>query len=169
MARSSSAGNTLRHNRWSIRYTLDDRGAGGYREPSPRNRNFWSTPFMHYIGYPWSQDWRDRFSRCRLRSDQGMIRDNGRAAAPVKMMKEPRGCSLTLASACRSTRRSFARSLCGLSKANQAVPRILTCLHGVKGPTSVIETKRRALCDLIELRSLKPLDMETIARACPRP
>jgi pyruvate/2-oxoglutarate/acetoin dehydrogenase E1 component len=100
-----------------------------------------------------------------------MIRDNGPCFlfAPVKMMKEAKG-TLDLdkcapLNKCALLHEASADSI----KAGHAVT-VLTYLHGVKEAQLVIDDiKAEGFdIDLIELRSLKPLDMDTIRKSLER-
>ena len=93
-----------------------------------------------------------------------MIRDNGPCflVVPVKLMKEIKGtidvgeCLLLKSS---NIHKASNRSV----KEGKAVT-VLTYLHGVKEALNSIKTIKEEGCDidLVEIRSLKPLDMNTI-------
>jgi len=102
---------------------------------------------------------------------KSMIRDNGPCFlfAPVKMMKEAKG-EVDLGK-CMDLSKSVIlhRASEDSVKAGNAVT-VLTYLHGVKEAQLVIDSinEEGFDIDLIELRSLKPLDMETIRESLSR-
>lgn len=99
---------------------------------------------------------------------KSMIRDNGPCFlfAPVKMMKESKGP--VALDQCMPLNKAAVLHEADPDcvKAGKAVT-VLTYLHGVKEALNAIETIQEEGfdIDLIELRSLKPLDMETIAKS----
>jgi pyruvate/2-oxoglutarate/acetoin dehydrogenase E1 component len=100
-----------------------------------------------------------------------MIRDNGPCFlfAPVKMMKETKG-KVELGKCMPLNKAAILHSADpDCVKAGKAVT-VLTYLHGVKEALNAIEAIQNEGfdIDLIELRSLKPLDMDTIAESLKR-
>lgn len=102
---------------------------------------------------------------------KSMIRDNGPCFlfAPVKMMKETKG-HVELGQCMPLNKAALLHEASAKSvKAGKAVT-VLTYLHGVKESLMSIDAiKEEGFdIDLIELRCLKPLDMETIATSLAR-
>lgn len=100
-----------------------------------------------------------------------MIRDNGPCFlfAPVKMMKEAKG-PIDMGK-CMPLNKSAVlhKASDEVCKSGNAVT-VLTYLHGVKeGQASIDAIQEEGFdIDLIELRSLKPLDMDTIRESLER-
>lgn len=97
---------------------------------------------------------------------KSMIRDNGPGIlfTPVKTMKEPKGSvSLDVCLPLNQAKVLHAASADSIS-GGKAVT-VLTYLHGVKEANMVIEEIIEAGMDidLLEMRSLKPLDLQTIS------
>jgi pyruvate/2-oxoglutarate/acetoin dehydrogenase E1 component len=97
---------------------------------------------------------------------KSMIRDNGPCFlfAPVKMMKESKGpVELGKCMPLNKAALLHEASLDAISRGKAVT--VLTYLHGVKEAQMAIESIQEEGydIDLIELRSLKPLDMDTIA------
>jgi pyruvate/2-oxoglutarate/acetoin dehydrogenase E1 component len=102
---------------------------------------------------------------------KSMIRDNGPCFlfAPVKMMKESKG-RVDIGKCMPLNKAALLHEASEATvKAGKAVT-VLTYLHGVKEATASIDAIREEGfdIDLIELRSLKPLDMETITTSLAR-
>lgn len=102
---------------------------------------------------------------------KSMIRDNGPCFlfAPVKMMKESKG-KVNLGQCMPLNKAALLHEASAESvKAGKAVT-VLTYLHGVKeAQASIAAIKEEGFdVDLIELRTLKPLDMDTIAKSLGR-
>jgi pyruvate/2-oxoglutarate/acetoin dehydrogenase E1 component len=100
-----------------------------------------------------------------------MIRDNGPCFlfAPVKMMKEAKG-KVDLGKCMPLNKAALLHEASAeCVKAGNAVT-VLTYLHGVKESENAIDaiTEEGFDIDLIELRSLKPLDMDTIRKSLER-
>lgn len=102
---------------------------------------------------------------------KSMIRDNGPCFlfAPVKMMKEVKG-TVDLDKCMPLNKAAVLHSASEDSVKSGKAVTVLTYLHGVKECQLVIdEIKAEGFdIDLIELRSLKPLDMDTIANSLKR-
>jgi len=99
---------------------------------------------------------------------KSMIRDNGPCFlfAPVKMMKEAKG-TVELGKCAQLNKAAVLHEASAESIAAGKAVTVLTYLHGVKEATSAIASIQEEGfdIDLIELRSLKPLDMDTIAKS----
>ena len=99
---------------------------------------------------------------------KSMIRDNGPCFlfSPVKMMKEAKG-SVDLGKCLPLNKAAVLHKASDESVAAGKAVTVLTYLHGVKESLASIEAIQEEGFDieLIELRSLKPLDMETIAES----
>ena len=171
MAEISSAGNTFATTGGKFNMPLTIIGAGG-TAPNQALGAEHSQPFHAYVmGIPGLKIGTAASPAAAYGLTKSMIRDNGPCFlfAPVKMMKEAKGpvdlgkC-LPLNKAC-VLHEASEESV----KAGKAVT-VLTYLHGVKESQVAIESIQEEGfdIDLIELRSLKPLDMETIATSLAR-
>jgi TPP-dependent pyruvate/acetoin dehydrogenase alpha subunit/pyruvate/2-oxoglutarate/acetoin dehydrogenase E1 component len=171
MAEISSAGNTYATTGGKFDMPLTIIGAGG-TAPNQALGAEHSQPFHAYVmGIPGLKIGTAASPAAAYGLTKSMIRDNGPCFlfAPVKMMKEAKGpvdlgkC-LPLNKACLLHEASE-KSV----KAGKAVT-VLTYLHGVKESMVAIESIQEEGfdIDLIELRSLKPLDMETISKSLAR-
>jgi 2-oxoisovalerate dehydrogenase E1 component len=171
MAEISSAGNTFATTGGKFNMPLTIIGAGG-TAPNQALGAEHSQPFHAYVmGIPGLKIGTAASPAAAYGLTKSMIRDNGPCFlfAPVKMMKEAKGpvdlgkC-LPLNKACLLHEASE-QSV----KAGKAVT-VLTYLHGVKESMVAIESilEEGFDIDLIELRSLKPLDMETISTSLTR-
>jgi pyruvate/2-oxoglutarate/acetoin dehydrogenase E1 component len=102
---------------------------------------------------------------------KSMIRDNGPCFlfAPVKMMKEAKG-TLDLGKCMPLNKAALLNEASQESVDSGHAVTVLTYLHGVKESMMSIEAIQEEGfdIDLIELRSLKPLDMDTIAKSLAR-
>jgi pyruvate/2-oxoglutarate/acetoin dehydrogenase E1 component len=102
---------------------------------------------------------------------KSMIRDNGPCFlfAPVKMMKESKG-KLELDVCAPLNKAALLHEASAGSVASGKAVTVLTYLHGVKEAQLVTnEIMEEGFdIDLIELRSLKPLDMDTIRKSLER-
>lgn len=102
-----------------------------------------------------------------------MIRDNGPGILflPVKMMKESKG-TLNLGECMPLNKAAVLHKASDESVKKGRAVTVLTYLHGVKeAQISLKEIQERnegADIDLIELRSLKPLDLDTIRESLKR-
>merc|ERR1719198_2867600 len=100
-----------------------------------------------------------------------MIRDNGPCFLflPVKMMKDTKS-SVALGECMKLNKAAYLNKASEASvKAGKAVT-LLTYLHGVRECENVLaDIQAEGMdVDLIELRSLKPLDMDTIRESLSR-
>ena len=99
---------------------------------------------------------------------KSMIRDNGPCFlfAPVKMMKEAKG-PVDLGQCAQLNKAAVLHEADPDCVSAGKAATVLTYLHGVKEAQMAIESIQEEGfdIDLIELRSLKPLDMETIAKS----
>ncbi|CAB9497291.1 mitochondrial [Seminavis robusta] len=102
---------------------------------------------------------------------KSMIRDNGPCFlfAPVKMMKEAKG-PVDLGKCMPLNKAALLNEASQASVDSGKAVTVLTYLHGVKESMVAIESIQEEGfdIDLIELRSLKPLDMETIEKSLSR-
>jgi TPP-dependent pyruvate/acetoin dehydrogenase alpha subunit/pyruvate/2-oxoglutarate/acetoin dehydrogenase E1 component len=171
MAEISSAGNTYATTGGKFDMPLTIIGAGG-TAPNQALGAEHSQPFHAYVmGIPGLKIGTAASPEAAYGLTKSMIRDNGPCFlfAPLKTMKEAKGpvdlgkC-LPLNKACLLHEASE-QSV----KAGKAVT-VLTYLHGVKESMVAIESIQEEGfdIDLIELRSLKPLDMETISKSLAR-
>ena len=171
MAELSSAGNTFATTGGQFDMPMTIVGAGG-TAPNQALGAEHSQPFHAYVmGIPGLKICTAASPDAAYGITKSMIRDNGPCFlfAPVKMMKEAKG-KLDLG-VCAPLNKAVL--LHGASeesvKSNSAVT-VLTYLHGVKECQLVIDdiTSEGFDIDLIELRSLKPLDMDTIRTSLER-
>jgi len=104
---------------------------------------------------------------------KSMIRDNGPGILflPVKMMKETKG-SCDVGKCMPLNKAEVLHTASDASVASGKAVTVLTYLHGVKESQlaikEILEKDPTVGVDLIELRSLKPLDMETIKASLSR-
>jgi len=102
---------------------------------------------------------------------KSMIRDNGPCFlfAPVKMMKESKG-KVDLGNCMPINKAALLHEATEDTVKSRNAVTVLTYLHGVKEAQNSIDaiTEEGFDIDLIELRALKPLDMETIAKSLAR-
>merc|ERR1712087_505109 len=171
MAELSSAGNTFATTGGKFDMPMTIIGAGG-TAPNQSLGAEHSQPFHAYVmGIPGLKIAPAASPEAAYGITKSMIRDNGPCFlfAPVKMMKEAKGpvdlgkCApLNKAAPLHEASQSSV-------DAGQAVT-VLTYLHGVKEAQVSIEAIQEEGfdIDLIELRSLKPLDMETIKKSLSR-
>mmetsp|Transcript_10247 Transcript_10247/g.23761 ORF Transcript_10247/g.23761 Transcript_10247/m.23761 type:complete len:255 (+) Transcript_10247:195-959(+) len=165
MAELSSAGNTYATTGGQFNMPLTVIGAGGTAPDQALGAEH-SQPFHAYVmGIPGLKICTAASPAAAYGITKSMIRDNGPCIlfCPVKMMKEAKstvdvGKCLPLNKAVLLHKASDASVAAG-----KAVT-VLTYLHGVKESQYSIEAIQAEGCDidLIELRSLKPLDMATI-------
>lgn len=99
---------------------------------------------------------------------KSMIRDNGPCFlfAPVKMMKEAKG-SVSLGQCMPLNKAAVLHEASASAVESKHAVTVLTYLHGVKEAIEALNTIQEEGfdIDLIELRSLKPLDMITITES----
>ena len=102
---------------------------------------------------------------------KSMIRDNGPCFlfAPVKMMKESKG-AVDLGRCMPLNKAALLNEASQASVDSGTAVTVLTYLHGVKEAQLAVESIQEEGfdMDLIELRSLKPLDMDTITKSLSR-
>ena len=165
MAELSSAGNTYATTGGQFDMPMTIIGAGG-TAPNQALGAEHSQPLHAYVmGIPGLKIYTAASPDAAYGITKSMIRDNGPCFlfAPVKMMKEAKG-EVDLGK-CMDLSKSVIlhRASEDSVKAGNAVT-VLTYLHGVKEAQLVIDSinEEGFDIDLIELRSLKPLDMETI-------
>jgi 2-oxoisovalerate dehydrogenase E1 component len=171
MAEISSAGNTYATTGGKFDMPLTIIGAGG-TAPNQALGAEHSQPFHAYVmGIPGLKIGTAASPDAAYGLSKSMIRDNGPCFlfAPVKMMKEAKG-PVDLGKCMPLNKAAL------LSKATDAAVNsgkavtVLTYLHGVKEAQLAIDAIQEEGfdIDLIELRSLKPLDMETIKESLQR-
>lgn len=166
MAEISSAGNTFATTGGRFDMPLTIIGAGGTAPDQALGAEH-SQPFHAYVmGIPGLKIGTAASPEAAYGLTKSMIRDNGPCFlfAPVKMMKEAKG-TVNLGQCMPLHKAAVLHEASAASiKSGKAVT-VLTYLHGVKEATAAIASIQEDGydIDLIELRSLKPLDMETIA------
>jgi pyruvate/2-oxoglutarate/acetoin dehydrogenase E1 component len=171
MAEISSAGNTFATTGGKFDMPMTIIGAGG-TAPNQALGAEHSQPFHAYVmGIPGLKIGTAASPEAAYGLTKSMIRDDGPCFlfAPVKMMKEAKG-PVDLGKCAPLNKAAL------LHEADQAcvdsgnAATVLTYLHGVKEAQVAIESIQEEGfdIDLIELRSLKPLDMETIAKSVAR-
>ena len=171
MAEISSAGNTYATTGGQFDMPMTIIGAGG-TAPNQALGAEHSQPFHAYVmGIPGLKICTAASPDAAYGITKSMIRDNGPCFlfAPVKMMKETKG-KLDLDKCAPLNKCTLLHEASQASvDAGQAVT-VLTYLHGVKEAQMSIEAIQEEGfdIDLIELRSLKPLDMETIGKSLAR-
>jgi pyruvate/2-oxoglutarate/acetoin dehydrogenase E1 component len=171
MAEISSAGNTYATTGGQFDMPMTIIGAGG-TAPNQALGAEHSQPFHAYVmGIPGLKICTAASPDAAYGITKSMIRDNGPCFlfAPVKMMKESKG-PVDLGKCMPLNKAALLHEASEESvKAGTAVT-VLTYLHGVKEAQMSIQTIQEEGfdIDLIELRSLKPLDMDTIAKSLAR-
>jgi TPP-dependent pyruvate/acetoin dehydrogenase alpha subunit/pyruvate/2-oxoglutarate/acetoin dehydrogenase E1 component len=171
MAEISSAGNTYATTGGQFDMPMTIIGAGG-TAPNQALGAEHSQPFHAYVmGIPGLKIGTAASPDAAYGLTKSMIRDNGPCFlfAPVKMMKEVKG-KVDLGKCMPLNKAALLHEASPEAvKAGKAVT-VLTYLHGVKESQLVIPAIQEEGfdIDLIELRSLKPLDMETIAKSLAR-
>jgi pyruvate/2-oxoglutarate/acetoin dehydrogenase E1 component len=166
MAEISSAGNTFATTGGKFDMPMTIIGAGGTAPDQALGAEH-SQPFHAYVmGIPGLKIGTAASPEAAYGLTKSMIRDNGPCFlfAPVKMMKEAKGPLPNLGKCMPLNKAAVLHSASAESiKAKKAVT-VLTYLHGVKESLSVVsEIQEEGYdIDLIELRSLKPLDLDTI-------
>ena len=165
IAEMSSAGNTYATTGGQFKMPMTIIGAGG-TAPNQALGAEHSQPLHAYVmGIPGLKICTAASPEAAYGLAKAMIRDDGPGIlfTPVKTMKEAKG-PVNLDVCARLDKCVVLHSASEASvKAGKAVT-ALTYLHGVKEANMVLEEiKAEGMdIDLIELRSLKPLDMETI-------
>jgi TPP-dependent pyruvate/acetoin dehydrogenase alpha subunit/pyruvate/2-oxoglutarate/acetoin dehydrogenase E1 component len=171
MAEISSAGNTYATTGGQFDMPMTIIGAGG-TAPNQALGAEHSQPFHAYVmGIPGLKICTAASPAAAYGITKSMIRDNGPCFlfAPVKMMKEAKG-PIDLGQCMPLNKAALLNEATEESvKAGNAVT-VLTYLHGVKESELAIEAIQEEGfdIDLIELRTLKPLDMETIKKSLSR-
>jgi TPP-dependent pyruvate/acetoin dehydrogenase alpha subunit/pyruvate/2-oxoglutarate/acetoin dehydrogenase E1 component len=171
MAEISSAGNTYATTGGKFDMPLTIIGAGG-TAPNQALGAEHSQPFHAYVmGIPGLKIGTAASPEAAYGLTKSMIRDNGPCFlfAPVKMMKESKG-PVDLGKCMPLNKAAFLHKASDAAvNAGKAVT-VLTYLHGVKEAQAAIASIQEEGfdIDLIELRSLKPLDMDTIAESLGR-
>jgi 2-oxoisovalerate dehydrogenase E1 component len=166
MAEISSAGNTFATTGGKFDMPLTIIGAGGTAPDQALGAEH-SQPFHAYImGIPGLKIGTAASPAAAYGLTKSMIRDNGPCFlfAPVKMMKESKG-PIELGKCLPLNKAALLHEASAESIASGKAVTVLTYLHGVKESMNAIKAIQEEGfdIDLIELRSLKPLDMETIA------
>jgi 2-oxoisovalerate dehydrogenase E1 component len=168
MAEISSAGNTYATTGGQFDMPMTIIGAGG-TAPNQALGAEHSQPLHAYVmGIPGLKICTAASPDAAYGITKSMIRDNGPCFlfCPVKMMKESKG-KVDLDQCMPLNKAAVLHEASKESvDAGNAVT-VLTYLHGVKeGQLSIDEIKEEGFdIDLIELRTLKPLDMETIRKS----
>jgi 2-oxoisovalerate dehydrogenase E1 component len=171
MAEISSAGNTYATTGGQFDMPMTIVGAGG-TAPNQALGAEHSQPLHAYVmGIP-------GLKICTVASPdaaygimKSMIRDDGPCFlfAPVKMMKEAKG-KVDLDNCMPLNKAALLHEASEETVKSRNAVTVLTYLHGVKEAQSSIDAiKEEGFdVDLIELRALKPLDMETIGKSLAR-
>jgi TPP-dependent pyruvate/acetoin dehydrogenase alpha subunit/pyruvate/2-oxoglutarate/acetoin dehydrogenase E1 component len=171
MAEISSAGNTYATTGGQFDMPMTIIGAGG-TAPNQALGAEHSQPFHAYVmGIPGLKICTAASPDAAYGITKSMIRDNGPCFlfAPVKMMKESKG-KVDLDRCMPLNKAALLHEASSESvQAGKAVT-VLTYLHGVKESQLSIDAIQEEGfdIDLIELRTLKPLDMDTIAKSLSR-
>ncbi len=171
MAEISSAGNTYATTGGQFDMPMTIIGAGG-TAPNQALGAEHSQPLHAYVmGIPGLKICTAASPDAAYGITKSMIRDNGPCFlfCPVKMMKESKG-KVDLDNCMPLNKAALLHEASQASvDAGNAVT-VLTYLHGVKEAQMSIDaiTEEGFDIDLIELRTLKPLDMETIGKSLAR-
>jgi len=173
MAELSSAGNTFATTGGQFQMPMTVIGAGG-TAPNQALGAEHSQPFHAYVmGIPGLKICTAASPIAAYGITKSMIRDNGPGILflPVKMMKETKG-HCDLGKCMPMNKAELLHKASDESVASGKAVTVLTYLHGVKEAQislKEIQEKNQGVdIDLIELRSLKPLDMETIRASLKR-
>jgi len=171
MAEISSAGNTYATTGGRFNMPMTIIGAGG-TAPNQALGAEHSQPFHAYVmGIPGLKIGTAASPAAAYGLTKSMIRDNGPCFlfAPVKMMKESKG-PVELGKCMPLNKAALLHKASDEAVKSRKAVTVLTYLHGVKESLMAIEAIQEEGfdVDLIELRSLKPLDMETIATSLSR-
>merc|ERR1711937_25021 len=171
MAELSSAGNTFATTGGKFDMPMTIIGAGG-TAPNQSLGAEHSQPFHAYVmGIPGLKIATAASPDAAYGITKSMIRDNGPCFlfAPVKMMKEAKG-PIQMGKCMPLNKCAVLHKASDeVCKSGNAVT-VLTYLHGVKEAEASIEAIQEEGfdIDLIELRSLKPLDIDTIRESLER-
>lgn len=173
MAEISSAGNTYATTGGQFIMPMTIIGAGG-TAPNQALGAEHSQPLHAYVlGIPGLKICTAASPNAAYGLAKSMIRDNGPGILflPVKMMKESKG-TLNLGECMPLNKAAVLHKASDESVKKGRAVTVLTYLHGVKeAQISLKEIQERnegADIDLIELRSLKPLDLDTIRESLKR-
>lgn len=171
MAEISSAGNTYATTGGQFDMPMTIIGAGG-TAPNQALGAEHSQPFHAYVmGIPGLKIGTAASPDAAYGITKSMIRDNGPCFlfAPVKMMKESKG-KVDLGKCMPLNKAALLHKASDEAVAAGKAVTVLTYLHGVKECMASIEAIQEEGfdVDVIELRSLKPLDMDTIATSLAR-
>jgi len=171
MAEISSAGNTFATTGGKFDMPMTIIGAGG-TAPNQALGAEHSQPFHAYVmGIPGLKIGTAASPEAAYGLTKSMIRDNGPCFlfAPVKMMKEAKG-PVELGKCMPLNKAALLHEASQECVDSGNAVTVLTYLHGVKESMASIEAIQEEGfdIDLIELRSLKPLDLETIAKSLGR-
>jgi TPP-dependent pyruvate/acetoin dehydrogenase alpha subunit/pyruvate/2-oxoglutarate/acetoin dehydrogenase E1 component len=171
MAEISSAGNTYATTGGQFDMPMTIIGAGG-TAPNQALGAEHSQPLHAYVmGIPGLKICTAASPDAAYGITKSMIRDNGPCFlfCPVKMMKESKGkVDLDKCMPLNKAAVLHEASQAAVDSGNAVT--VLTYLHGVKEAQLSIDaiTEEGFDVDLIELRALKPLDMDTIAKSLAR-
>ena len=171
MAEMSSAGNTYATTGGQFKMPMTILGAGG-TAPNQSLGAEHSQPLHAYVmGIPGLKICTAASPDAAYGITKSMIRDDGPCFlfAPVKMMKEAKG-PLELGKCAALNKCALLHEASAESVASGTAVTVLTYLHGVKECQNSIGPimEEGFDIDLIELRSLKPLDMDTIRKSLER-
>lgn len=173
MAELSSAGNTYATTGGQFKMPMTIIGAGG-TAPNQALGAEHSQPFHAYVmGIPGLKICTAASPSAAYGLAKSMIRDDGPGILflPVKMMKEVKG-SVDLGTCMPLNKAAVLHKASDESVAKGKAVTVLTYLHGVKESQIALEEIRKADpeadIDLIELRTLKPLDLDTIRTSLAR-
>jgi len=171
MAELSSAGNTYATTGGQFDMPMTIVGAGG-TAPNQSLGAEHSQPFHAYVmGIPGLKICTAASPDAAYGITKSMIRDNGPCFlfAPVKMMKEAKG-KVELGVCAPLNKSVLLHKASDASVVSGKAVTVLTYLHGVKEAQLVTDEimEEGFDIDLIELRSLKPLDMDTIRMSLER-
>ena len=171
IAEISSAGNTYATTGGQFDMPMTIVGAGGTAPDQALGAEH-SQPFHAYVmGIPGLKICTAASPDAAYGIMKSMIRDNGPCFlfAPVKMMKEAKG-TVDLDKCMPLNKAALLHEASQDAVKEGRAVTVLTYLHGVKeAKISIDAIKEEGFdIDLIELRSLKPLDMETIAKSVAR-
>ncbi|KAG8469566.1 hypothetical protein KFE25_006021 [Diacronema lutheri] len=171
MAELSSAGNTYATTGGQFQMPMTVIGAGG-TAPNQALGAEHSQPFHAYVmGIPGLKICTASSPEAAYGITKSMIRDNGPCIlfCPVKMMKEAKG-QVPVGTCLPLNKAALLHEASDKAVAAGKAVTVLTYLHGVKEAQMVIEAIQAEGCDidLLELRSLKPLDMDSIRTSLQR-
>ena len=173
MAEISSAGNTYATTGGQFMMPMTIIGAGG-TAPNQALGAEHSQPFHAYVmGIPGLKIGTAASPQAAYGLTKSMIRNNGPCILflPVKMMKETKGY-VTLDRCLPLHKAVLLHAASSESVLGGRAVTVLTYLHGVKEAYIALDTLAKAgqgeEFDLIELQSLKPLDLDTIRTSLQR-